>query len=59
MDNKQHTFDRYEKCAGSFPTVTARGLILTLTINTHEGQDEATIDIEIAFLHADNKKLLL
>ena len=59
MGNKQQTFDRCEKCAGSFPTVTARGLILTLTINTHEDQDEATNDIETPFLHSDNKQLLL
>ena len=59
MGNKQRTYDRYEKSAGSSPTVNAKGLILTTAIDAFEGQKLAIVDIGTAFLHADNDKEVL
>ena len=59
MSSKQHTFDGYDKLVGSSPTLTTMGLIVTSIIDTHEGQNVATIDIEPAFLHADNDKTII
>ena len=59
MSNKQRTFDGYGKLGGSSSTLTTVGLILTSTIDTHEGRDVATIDIETAFLHDDNNKTII
>ena len=60
MGNKQRTFDGYDKSAGSSPTVTTKGLILSAAINAYEEQDMATVDIETAFRHADiNEEILM
>ena len=59
MGNKQRTYKGYDKSAGSPPTVTTRGLILTSAIDAHEGRDVATVDIEPTFLHADNNKEII
>ena len=39
--NKQRIYDGYHKSAGSFPTVTRRGLILTAANDAHKGWDVA------------------
>ena len=57
--NKQPTYDGYDKSAGSSPTVTTRGLMFTMVIDAHKGQDVATVDIETAFLHAENDKEII
>ena len=54
MGNTHRTYDGYEKSAGSSPTVTTRGLILTKAIEAHQGRDVATVDIATAFLLAEN-----
>ena len=54
MGNKKRTFDGYDKSAGSSPTVTTKGLILSTAIDTHEGRDIATVDVGTTFLHGDN-----
>ena len=59
MGNKQRTYDRYDKSAGSSPTVTTKGLILSTAIDTHEEQDMAIVDVGTAFLHADNDEEIL
>ena len=59
MGNKQRTFDGYDKSAGSSPTVTKKGLILSTAINAHEGRDIVTVDVGTAFLHLDNDKEIL
>ena len=59
MVNKQRTYDRYDKCGGSSPMVTARGLVLTVAIDAHENEDVATGDIENAFFHAKNNKEII
>ena len=57
--SKQRTYDGYDKCAGSFPTVTTKGLIMTCAIDAHQEQDNAIVDVGHAFLHADNDKNIL
>ena len=59
MGNKQRTYDGYDKSAGSSPTVTTKGLIMSTAIDTHEEQNTAIIDVGHAFLHADNDKNVL
>ena len=59
MGNKQRTLDGYDKSAGSSPTVTKKGLILSTAINAHEGRDIATVNVGTAFLHLDNDKEIL
>ena len=59
MGNKQRTYDGYEKSAGSSPTVTTKGLIITCAIDVHEDRDTAIVDIGHAFLHVDNDKNIL
>ena len=56
MGNKQRTYGGYDKSAGSSPTVTTKGLVLTCWINAFEGQKLAIVDIGTAFLHADNEE---
>ena len=36
MGNKQRTYEGYEKSAGSSPTVTTKGLLLTCAIDAYE-----------------------
>ena len=59
MGNKQRTYDGYEKSAGSSPTVTTKGLILTTAIDAFEGRELAIVDIGTAFLQADNNEEIL
>ena len=59
IGNKQCTYDGYYKPAGSSPTVTTKGLILSTAIDAFEGQKMAKVDIGTAFLHADNDKEVL
>ena len=48
-----------QKYAGSSPTVTTKGLILSTAIDTHEGRDTAIVDVDNAFLQADNDEEIL
>ena len=54
IGSKQQKFEGYDKAAGSSPTVSTDGLIVTTAIDTHEGIDVATMDIPVAYLHAKN-----
>ena len=56
MGNKQRTYDGYDKSAGSSPTVTTNGLILSTAIDAYKGRQLAIVDVGTAFLHADNNK---
>ena len=47
-------FEEYDKAAGSSPTVSTDELIVTTAIDAHEGRDVATMDIPVAYLHAEN-----
>ena len=59
MGNKQRTYDGYDKSAGSSPTVTTKGLILTCGVDAFEGRKMAIVDVGTAFLHADNDEEIL
>ena len=59
IGSKQRTYDGYDKCAGSSPTVTTKGLIMTCAIDAHEERDNAIVDVGHAFLHADNDENIL
>jgi hypothetical protein len=54
IGSKQRKFEGYDKAAGSSPTVSTDGLIVTTAIDAHEGRDVATMDIPVAYLHAEN-----
>ena len=54
IGSKQRNFEGYDKAAGSSPTVSIDGLIVTMVIYAHEGRDMATMDIPTVFLHAKN-----
>ena len=59
MGSKQRTYDDYDKSAGSSPTVTTKGLILTTAIDAHEDRYVVTADVGVAFIHADNDEDVL
>ena len=59
MGNKQRTYKGYDKSAGSSPTVTTKGLVLTCAIDTFERRRMAIVDVGTAFLHADNDEEIL
>ena len=52
IGSKQRKFEGYDKAAGSSPTISTDGLIVTTAIYAHKGRDVATIDIPTAFPHA-------
>ena len=59
VGSKQRTFPGYVKSEWSSPTVTTDGVIITSTIEAHEGRDVATADFPNAYLHADNNEQTL
>ena len=59
VGSKQRTFPGYVKAEWSSPTVSTDGVILTSTIEAHEGRDVATIDLPNAFLNALNNEQTL
>ena len=50
IGSKQRTYEGYDKKAGSSPTVSTDGLIITTAIDAHEERDIATVDVRGAFL---------
>ena len=50
IGSKQRTYEGYDKKAGSSPTVSTDGLIITTAIDAHEERDVATVDVRGAFL---------
>ena len=52
VGSKQRTFPGYLKSEWENPTVSIDGVIITSTIDTHEGRDIAAIDSPYAFLNA-------
>ena len=47
------------KKAGSSPTVSTDGLIITTAIYAHKGRDVVTLDIPGAFLHTTNDEHII
>ena len=56
VGSKQYTFPGYIKSDWSSPTVTTDGVIITSTIEAHEGRDVAVLDLTNEFLHAEKKE---
>ena len=56
VGSKQRTFTGYVKSEWDSPTVYTDGVIITSTIEAHEGRDVAVIDLTNTFLNADNNE---
>ena len=54
--SKQRTFPGYVKSGWASPMVTTDGVIITSTIEIHEGRDVAVADIPNAFHNANNSE---
>ena len=59
VGSKQRTFLGYVKSEWAFPTVSTDGVIITSTIEVHQGRDIATADLPNAFLNAFNNEQTL
>ena len=57
--SKQRIYDGYVKSAGSSPTVTTKGLVMTCAVDAYEDRDVAIVDVGHAFLHTKNDKNVL
>ena len=54
VGSKQRTFPGYVKSEWDSPTISTDSVIITFTIEAHQGRDVAVIDLPNAFLNADN-----
>ena len=59
VGSKQRKFPGYVKSEWAYPTVSMDGVILTSTIEAHEGRDVAVNDLPNVFLNADNNEQTL
>ena len=59
VGSKQRTFPGYVKSKWAYPTVSTDAVIITSTIEAHEGRDVSVIDLPNAFLSADNNEQTL
>ena len=59
VGSKQRTFPGYVRSEWASPTVSTDGVIITSTIEAHEGRDVAMIDLPNAFLNAENNEQTL
>ena len=59
VGSKQRTFPGCIKLDWASPTVTTDGVIITSTIETHEGCDVVVADLPNAFLNANNSEKTL
>ena len=57
--SKQRTYDEYYKSNGSSPTVNTDSIFLTGVGDAHERRAVAILDIQNAFLHAENNEYVL
>ena len=56
VGSKQRTFEGYKKSDSASPTVHTDAVIITSTLDAHEGRDVATADMPGAYLHTDNNQ---
>ena len=56
VGSKQRTFPGYVKSGWASPMFTTDGVIITSTIESHEGRDVAVADLPNAFLNANNSE---
>ena len=54
IGSKRRTYDGYDNINGSSPTVNTDSVFLTGVVDAHECRDVAILDIQNAFLHAEN-----
>eukprot|EP00957_Ditylum_brightwellii_P099242 7559239-Ditylum_brightwellii.AAC.1 len=59
VGSKQRTFLGYLKLEWASPTVPTDGVIITSTIEAHQGRDVAIVDLPNAFLNAPNNEQTL
>ena len=59
VGSKQRTFPGYVKSDWSSLTVTTDGVIITSTIEAHEGRDVAVLDLPNVLLRTENKQKML
>ena len=59
VGSKQKTFPGYVKSDWDSPTVTTDGVIITSTIEAHEGRDVVVADLPDAFINMDNSEKTL
>eukprot|EP00957_Ditylum_brightwellii_P200639 15295516-Ditylum_brightwellii.AAC.1 len=59
VGSKQQTFPGYVKSKWASPMVSTDGVIITSTIEAHQGQDIAIVDLPNAFLNAPNNEQTL
>ena len=59
VGSKQRTFPGYVKSEWASSTLYTYGVIITSTIEAHEGRDVAVIDLTNAFMNADNNEQTL
>ena len=59
VGSKQRTFPGYVKSEWASPTVSTDGVIITSTIEAHEGRDVSVIGLPNAFLNAENNEQTL
>ena len=59
VGSKQRNFPGYVRLDWAYPTVTADGVVITSTIEAHEGCDVAVVDLPNDFLNANNSEKTL
>ena len=59
VGSKQRTFPGYVKSEWASPTVSTDGVIITSTIEAHQGQTIAIVDLPNAFLNTFNNEQTL
>eukprot|EP00957_Ditylum_brightwellii_P093645 7131193-Ditylum_brightwellii.AAC.1 len=59
VGSKQQIFPGYVKLEWASPAVSTDGVIITSTIEAHQGQDVAIVDLPNAFLNASNNEQTL
>ena len=59
IGRKQRTYDSYDKINGSSPTLNTDSVFLTGVVDAHERRSIARLDIQNAFLHAENDEYVL
>ena len=59
VGSKQRTFPGYVNSYWALPIFTTDGVIITSTIEAHEGRDVAVVDLPNAFLNANNSEKTL
>ena len=57
VGNKHITYNRYNNSNASSPTLNTESVFLTGVIDAHDHRAVSMLDIENAFMHAENFKI--